>query len=136
MDLVRSLLQGFGTVGRTRLVLSGGERQRIAIARAILRDPHILLLDEATSSLDSVSEKAVQEAIAPLMRGRTTVVIAHRLSTIMAADMLVVLDHGRVVETGTHKELLARGGAYATMYHTQYRQQLAEAGSHEGSAQV
>jgi ATP-binding cassette subfamily B protein len=129
LDFVRSLPQGFETVvGERGLRLSGGERQRIAIARVILRAPYVLLLDEATSSLDSVSEKVIQEALAVLMRDRTSIVIAHRLSTILAADLIVVLDNGHVVETGTHASLLALGGKYAELYHTQFRQQLQSAG--------
>ena len=101
--------------------LSGGEKQRLAIARAILRDPRIVILDEATSHLDSVSEQHIQAALRPLLRGRTSIVIAHRLSTILAADKILVLDHGRLAGQGTHTELLARGGLYAELYHRQFR---------------
>jgi ATP-binding cassette subfamily B protein len=112
---------GYDTVvGERGYRLSGGERQRIAIARVILRDPRVLILDEATSALDTVNERLVQAALAPLMAGRTTIAIAHRLSTIRAADIIYVLDAGRITETGTHKELLARNGAYTRLYEEQF----------------
>ena len=100
-------------------VLAKGQRQRIAIARALVRDPRILLLDEATSALDSESEALVKEALARLMRGRTTLVVAHRLSTIREADRIVVLDHGRVVEMGRHLDLVAAAGRYSRLEHAQ-----------------
>ena len=108
-----------------RLSLSGGQRQRLGIARAMLKDAPILLLDEATSALDSEAEQVVQMALRRLMRGRTTVVIAHRLSTVIGADLIAVIDNGRVVETGTHAALLARGGSYAQLYERQFADQRA-----------
>jgi ATP-binding cassette subfamily B protein len=116
------LPEGFNTiVGERGYRLSGGEKQRVAIARVILKDPRILILDEATSSLDSQSEALIQDALKPLFKGRTSLVIAHRLSTILAADVILVMNEGRLVEQGTHAELLARGGLYATLYNTQFR---------------
>ena len=106
-------------VGERGYRFSAGERQRLAIARAILRNPRILILDEATSSLDSESERRVQEALEPLCKGRTTLVIAHRLATIRDADLIVVLDRGRIVERGTHDELMGNRGLYAWLWRVQ-----------------
>jgi ATP-binding cassette subfamily B protein len=121
-DFIASLPDGYETVvGERGYRLSGGERQRIAIARVILKDPAILVLDEATSHLDSRSEALIQDALERLMVGRTSVVIAHRLSTILAADVILVLDQGRLVEQATHRELLSLGGLYAELFDTQFR---------------
>ena len=112
-------------VGERGIKLSGGQRQRIAIARAILKDPRILILDEATSSLDSESEQLVQEALERLMKSRTTFVIAHRLSTIINADWILVLEGGRIVEQGTHAELVSRpDGLYHKLHALQFRFEL------------
>ncbi|HEX6958584.1 MAG TPA: ABC transporter transmembrane domain-containing protein [Ferrovibrio sp.] len=120
-DFIMALPQGYDTlVGENGVKLSGGQRQRIAIARAMLRDAPILLLDEATSALDTESERLIQIALGELMRGRTTLVIAHRLSTVIDADVIFVLDQGRLVEQGTHAELLTRGAVYARLYATQF----------------
>jgi len=128
-EMIAALPDGYETVvGERGYRLSGGEKQRLAIARVILKDPRILVLDEATSHLDSQSEMLIQTALETLMRGRTSVVIAHRLSTILAADKILVVDKGRIVEQGTHRELLAHGGLYATLYETQFRDQLAAVG--------
>lgn len=121
-EFIERLPQKLDTfVGENGLKLSGGQRQRLAIARAILRDPPILILDEATSALDSESEKLVQQALANLMKGRTTLVIAHRLSTVQHADRLVVMQKGRIEEIGTHAELLQKGGVYTRLYQTQFQ---------------
>jgi subfamily B ATP-binding cassette protein MsbA len=120
-EFAKALPQGLDTrVGERGAMLSGGQRQRIAIARALLKDAPVLILDEATSALDTESERRVQAALAGLMRGRTTLVIAHRLSTVERADRIVVMREGSVVETGTHAELLARGGYYASLYQMQF----------------
>jgi ATP-binding cassette subfamily B protein len=121
-DVIAALPQGYDTVvGERGYKLSGGEKQRIAIARVILKNPRVLILDEATSSLDARSEALIQEALATILSGRTSLVIAHRLSTILAADRILVLDRGRIVERGTHAELLAQGGLYAKLYEQQFR---------------
>jgi ABC-type multidrug transport system fused ATPase/permease subunit len=122
-DFLPNLAQGVDTkAGPRGSALSGGQRQRVAIARALLRDTPILLLDEATSALDAQSEAVVQAALEKLSHGRTTLVIAHRLATIRNADQIVVMDQGRVVDTGTHEDLLARGGLYADLYRLQFSQ--------------
>jgi len=128
MGFIRELPEGLNTlIGESGLRLSGGQRQRLAIARALLKDAPVLILDEATSALDSESERQVQAALETLMRGRTTIVIAHRLSTIEGADRIVVLDRGRIVESGPHVELLAREGVYARLYRIQYAAEPAAA---------
>jgi subfamily B ATP-binding cassette protein MsbA len=122
LEFIERLPQGMDTrIGENGSLLSGGQRQRLAIARAILRDAPILILDEATAALDTESERLVQDALNRLMPDRTTLVIAHRLSTIEHADQVLVLDHGRLVEQGTHAELLTRGGLYAHLHNMQFR---------------
>ena len=132
-EFIERLPQGYDTlVGERGVKLSGGQRQRVAIARAILKDPAVLVLDEATSNLDTESERLIEDALAKLLVGRTTLIIAHRLSTVRRADRLVVLDRGRIVEEGTHAELLARGGLYARLYQRQFREDDFEAGEPAG----
>jgi len=121
-DFIADLPEGYDTVvGNRGYRLSGGEKQRVAIARVILKNPRILVLDEATSSLDSQSEALIQDALERIMHGRTSLVIAHRLSTVLAADVILVLEKGRLVERGTHTQLLEQGGLYAALYETQFR---------------
>ncbi len=121
LSFIRELPEGLQTlIGENGLRLSGGQRQRLAIARALLKDAPLLILDEATSALDSESERHVQAALEVLMRGRTTIVIAHRLSTVEHATRIAVLDQGRIIESGRHGELLAKGGVYARLHRTQF----------------
>jgi ATP-binding cassette subfamily B protein len=123
-DFIMSFPAGYATqVGEHGLQLSGGQRQRVAIARALIKDAPIILLDEATAALDSESERQVQDAMAHLCEGRTTVVVAHRLATIMHADRILVVEQGLVVETGRHDELLRKGGRYASFYRAQLKDQ-------------
>jgi ATP-binding cassette subfamily B protein len=123
-DFILGLPDGYDTVvGERGYRLSGGERQRLALARVILKDPRLLVLDEATSHLDSESEALIQDALKRVMAGRTSIVIAHRLSTILAADLILVLDRGQIVERGTHSQLLANDGLYARLYETQFRRE-------------
>jgi subfamily B ATP-binding cassette protein MsbA len=131
-DFIEALADGYQTiVGEDGLKLSGGQRQRIAIARAMVRDAPILLLDEATSALDSESDAQVQAALRRLMRDRTTLVIAHRLATVVAADTIYVMDKGRIVEVGSHQELVAKGGLYARLHALQFADTGAGAGLRE-----
>jgi ATP-binding cassette subfamily B protein len=121
-DRVMELPEGYDTiVGERGYKLSGGEKQRVAIARVLLKDPRILILDEATSALDTESERLIQSALERLEHGRTTIAIAHRLSTILRADVILVYDGGRIVERGTHAQLLAQGGLYARLYREQFQ---------------
>jgi ATP-binding cassette, subfamily B, bacterial MsbA len=120
-EFIEKLPQGLDTrLGQDGVMLSGGQRQRIAIARALLRDAPVLILDEATSALDTESERYIQEALERLVKGRTTLVIAHRLSTVQRADLIAVMQEGRIVESGRHAELLARNGLYTTLHQLQF----------------
>jgi len=128
LPFIESLPQGFDTrIGEGAVKLSGGQRQRLSIARALLKDAPVLLLDEATSALDSDSERYIQASLERLMQSRTTFVVAHRLSTIERAHRIVVLEHGRLVEVGTHRDLLARGGLYAHLHAIQFADPSSEA---------
>jgi ABC-type multidrug transport system fused ATPase/permease subunit len=119
-EFIGELSDGYETlIGERGAKLSGGQKQRMALARVFLADPRVLILDEATSALDSESEQLIQRSLAELMKNRTSIVIAHRLSTILAADRIVVLDAGRVVDIGSHSELVARGGLYSRLYRAQ-----------------
>jgi ATP-binding cassette, subfamily B, bacterial len=132
-DRITELSNGYDTVvGERGYRMSGGEKQRLAIARVILKDPRVLILDEATSALDTSSERLVQAALEPLMRDRTTIAIAHRLSTVISANVIFVLERGRLVESGTHTELLAAGGLYAELYQQQFAGGLVEARCEDG----
>lgn len=111
-------------IGENGVKLSGGQRQRLALARALLKDAPILILDEATSALDTASERYIQKALQKVMSNRTTLVIAHRLSTIEKADLILVMEHGRIVERGTHRDLIEKNGAYARLHHIQFEQDV------------
>jgi ATP-binding cassette subfamily B protein len=130
-ELIADLPQGYETVvGERGYRLSGGEKQRISIARVVLMDPRVLILDEATSHLDSESEALIQRALERIMAGRTSLVIAHRLSTVLSADQILVVDRGRIVQRGSHSELIAEGGIYKELYERQFR-----TGSHRTDSQ-
>ncbi len=123
MEFIAKLDQGLDTeIGENGVKLSGGQRQRLALARALLKDAPILILDEATSALDTESERYIQAALQKVMSNRTTLVIAHRLSTIEDADMILVMDHGRIVERGSHQELIAKNGVYARLHSMQFKE--------------
>jgi ABC-type multidrug transport system fused ATPase/permease subunit len=133
-EFIESFTKGYDTiVGERGVTLSGGQRQRVAIARALLMNPRILILDDSTSSVDTQTEKLIQAALDTLMEGRTTFVIAHRLSTVRRADLILVMDRGRIAERGTHENLLARGGLYKEIYnlqlidHAQFAEEMEEA---------
>jgi ATP-binding cassette subfamily B protein len=133
-DFIAGLPDKYDTlVGNRGLKLSGGEKQRLSIARVILKDPKILILDEATSSLDSISESLIQEAVTPLLAGRTSVVIAHRLSTILEADEIIVLQDGAIAGRGIHRELLERNGIYRELYETQFKKAIDEYAANQGN---
>jgi len=120
-DFIQRLPKGMQSLaGEKGVLLSGGQRQRLAIARALLKNSPVLIMDEATSALDTESEKFIQSALEILTKNRTTLVVAHRLSTIQSADKIVVMDDGKIIETGTHKELIAKGGAYSSLHNIQF----------------
>ena len=136
-ERIMELSDGYDTiVGERGYKLSGGEKQRLAIARVTLKDPRILILDEATSALDTHSERLIQAALEPLMKQRTTLAIAHRLSTILAADVILVVDRGKIVESGSHRELLERGGLYARLYNEQFLEQFSRLSHREAVAEM
>ncbi|MBR0213701.1 MAG: ATP-binding cassette domain-containing protein, partial [Solobacterium sp.] len=124
-DFIAAQPDGYDTmVGNRGLKLSGGEKQRLSIARVLLKDPAVMIFDEATSSLDSISESKIQEAIDPLIESRTSILIAHRLSTILAADEIIVIKDGEIVERGQHEDLVERGGVYTELYRTQFGREI------------
>ncbi|MBQ6824022.1 MAG: ABC transporter ATP-binding protein [Clostridia bacterium] len=136
-DFIMTLPAGYDTeVGNRGFKLSGGEKQRLSIARAILKDPKVLILDEATSSLDSISESLIQDAITPLLKGRTSIVIAHRLTTVLAADEILVMKDGAIVERGAHAELVEQNGVYRELYETQFRYALDDYEQRKGNKNV